>query len=495
MFLNVPLLVVCVCIVLVLTFYLFYWNRLLAFIFSLVLRLALWNQGEASVWVEFGTSASREKMAFYSYVLAGSFHFSTLAGRILIKDLRYHSSSQTFRIVKVQISWRYWIRGPAEEEDLSHARILGESGKQSAPLKCRIHITLQGLEWLMYNRTAAFDNVMSCMETDMPTTPAPTPAPGSTASVRKVFSRTSIFRDCMCFLANTELELIASRAIASILGPPLSLVSSIYKRTPKAIKRGMHWLQRQMPNLDPKDLLPISLEVLKGAITIGNASTPNLLVAEFQRAEGTYGIVEARSKHDQYKQVLNVRLQNPAVSYVANDRYTSPAADVGRAAHEHMHHAGEGAPLRRGSYLSFYSFQRMWLQLKLWRALSAAFTPSAKATQQGSTWTRGRGKKHRDEEMPPGVDFTTLEYAIERKILEASVVELLYYADVVGVVPSPEPGQPENSGESLDMFDIGNGDLPPEWGIDLVIRGGFIRYGPWADRQRWVFQNVCEKRL
>ena len=54
--------------------------------------------------------------------------------------------------------------------------------------------------------------------------------------------------------------------------------------------------------------------------------------------------------------------------------------------------------------------------------------------------------------------------------------------------------------ESLDPFDIGNGDLPPEWGIDLVVRGGFIRYGPWADRQRYgllfaddvrVLNNLC----
>ena len=52
--LNVLLLVVCVVIVVALVAYLFYWNRLLAFITSLTLRLALWNQGESSLWVEFG---------------------------------------------------------------------------------------------------------------------------------------------------------------------------------------------------------------------------------------------------------------------------------------------------------------------------------------------------------------------------------------------------------------------------------------------------------
>ena len=56
----------------------------------------------------------------------GSIHLSILGGRILIKDFTYHSSNQTIRVVKGQISWRYWIRAPADEDDLSHARVVGE---------------------------------------------------------------------------------------------------------------------------------------------------------------------------------------------------------------------------------------------------------------------------------------------------------------------------------------------------------------------------------
>lgn len=38
-------------------------------------------------------------------------------------------------------------------------------------------------------------------------------------------------------------------------------------------------------------------------------------------------------------------------------------------------------------------------------------------------------------------------------------------------------------------MDVGNGDLAPEWGIDLVIHGGQVNYGPWTDRQRFVLLN------
>ncbi|KAH9929533.1 uncharacterized protein BXZ73DRAFT_47994 [Epithele typhae] len=459
MLLNVGLLVVCVVLVIFLVLYLFYWNRFFAFIFSLILRLALWNQEESSIWLEFG-----------------SFHFSTLAGRILIKDLRYHSSNQTFRIVKVQASWRYWLRRPAEEEDLSHARVIGEEkqGMDSSPLGCRIHITLQGLEWFMYNRTSSFDNILSQLNVDIPTIPGHTPLQtDGTPSVRKIFSRTT--------------------APASILGSPLSLVSSIYKQTPRFFKTGADWLRSQMPKLDPKDLLPISIGVLKGAITIGNSSTPNLLIAEFQRADGTYGIVEARSKHDEHKQVMNFRLHNPSVSYVENDQYLSPMTEVGRRAHELVNRA-DGAPLRHSSYLSFSSFRRIWSQLKLWTLLvpldqTLKSTHYSMPVSHPQSWGRRKQQKNEDDETRPGGDAATREYAIERKILEANVVELLYYVDVVGLVPALEPGHQAQI-ESLDPFEIGNGDLPPEWGIDLVIRGGFIRYGPWADRQRALLQQA-----
>ena len=197
-------------------------------------------------------------------------------------------------------------------------------------------------------------------------------------------------------------------------------------------------------------------------------------------------MLQARSKHDLYKQVLNIKLQGPSVSYVENESYASPMSEIGRRTHEHVNRS-DTAPLRHSSYLSFQAFHRVWKHLRLWTTLPAP--PShAHSIPLGmshpQTWGRRKQHKSVDEETPLGADFATLEYAVERKILEANVLELLYYADVVGVVPPPAAGQ-EAQDESLDPFDIGNGDLPPEWGVDVVVRGGFIRYGPWADRQRY----------
>lgn len=35
--------------------------------------------------------------------------FSLLAGRLMVKDIRYYSTNQSIRIVKLNITWRYWF--------------------------------------------------------------------------------------------------------------------------------------------------------------------------------------------------------------------------------------------------------------------------------------------------------------------------------------------------------------------------------------------------
>lgn len=52
--LNYKLLIVCICIIIGLTLYLFYWNRFIGYTLSWILRLLFWDQGKASIWVDIG---------------------------------------------------------------------------------------------------------------------------------------------------------------------------------------------------------------------------------------------------------------------------------------------------------------------------------------------------------------------------------------------------------------------------------------------------------
>ncbi|KAF8906482.1 hypothetical protein CPB84DRAFT_389294 [Gymnopilus junonius] len=285
------LLIACICIVVALVLYFFYWNRFIAFIIGHAIRILFWNQERSSVWVEIG-----------------SIHFSLLTGRILLKDVRYHSSNQTIKIVKGQIQWRYWIRKPTSEEEI--ISVPGEHVKDSSRLwSCRIHLSFQGVECFLYNKTAAYDHILDQLERmNRPTS--------RTSSHQRFFSRFS------------------RQDSSSPFYPPSIVRASM--QVPESLKKAMAWFRHQLPTLDPKDLLPLGIDIQTGAIVLGNPSTPNLLVAEFRDALGTFGIAASKSRYDLYKQVLNLKFQKSLVRLVPNEDYVNPITALGAVIHDRI---------------------------------------------------------------------------------------------------------------------------------------------------------------
>jgi hypothetical protein len=82
----------------------------------------------------------------------------------------------------------------------------------------------------------------------------------------------------------------ASRLVGNV---PTSRVRNP-SSAPKFLRKFAHWLLGQLPDLNVKDLLPLSFEGLNGGIVCGNMSTSNILVAEFSRADGSFGTVMVR---------------------------------------------------------------------------------------------------------------------------------------------------------------------------------------------------------
>jgi hypothetical protein len=112
-------------------------------------------------------------------------------------------------------------------------------------------VSLQGFEWFLYNRTAAYDDIMSQMDKN------------GNLSERRKFTTASAD-------ATTEH----------------------FVRVPSFFKSALHRVKNQLPKLDPMDLFPIGVEGVQGVIVLGNRSTPYHLVSEFRRVEGTYGYVQ-----------------------------------------------------------------------------------------------------------------------------------------------------------------------------------------------------------
>ncbi|KIL66260.1 hypothetical protein M378DRAFT_192008 [Amanita muscaria Koide BX008] len=425
--LDKNVLISCIFLGLALVVYFFYWNRFLALVIGFFIRALYWNREGSRVWFDIG-----------------SIHFSLLAGRILLNNVSYYSGNQTIKIVKGQIQWRYWIRHPTDEGELSPPT--GEDPKPpSRPLSCRIQISLHGLEWFLYNRTAAYDDITSQME------------------------KTHDYSDGRRNSATNHMRTDSTTPInVSKLNRVLRILA--------VIRRAFQWIKNQLPSLDPMDLFPIGIESIKGVIILGNQSTPYLLVSEFQRAEGTYGYVAAKSNLDPYRTLLTVRFQRATVSYADNAAYVRPMTTVGKVANDCI--SQYTSPIEN---LHPHSFAKLWHQLKLF-----AFMEKYMTSQHGLWWQKMSLWKDQDKDEATviGADFMELEYAKEPKLLEAPIVDVSYYSDAPGQIPSASAFTDENT------KDLSNGDTDPEWGIDMVIYAGLIRYGPWADRQRADLQTL-----
>lgn len=76
------------------------------------------------------------------------------------------------------------------------------------------------------------------------------------------------------------------------------------------------------------------------------------------------------------------------------------------------------------------------------------------------------------------------EYAKITTVLDSSELQLCFYYDEPGCVPPSQDQLPS------DEVHLGNGDLSPEWGMDIEVTGGTVTYGPWADRQRGILQEM-----
>ena len=129
--LDTNFLVATILVVITLLFYILYWGKFLALLIGLALRVVLWNRGSSSAWIQIGASTHSHCLFTLLTPVSGSFHVSLLAGRVLLKDFCYHSSNQTFKIVKVQLRWQYWVRSLTHSEDIqAHG---GGEGPKCAP--------------------------------------------------------------------------------------------------------------------------------------------------------------------------------------------------------------------------------------------------------------------------------------------------------------------------------------------------------------------------
>ncbi|KAI8057143.1 hypothetical protein BDF22DRAFT_227395 [Syncephalis plumigaleata] len=375
-------LIFCIITVVIVVLYLFFFNRLVAFLLSYFLRLYTWRKHKAYVRIE-------------------SIQFGILAGRILFKNFQYVGENMSLSILQGHITFRYWlrtVRGHTATTDIDPA-----INQHDDNLPCRIMCTIEGLEVFLYNNTKAYKQAKRQLN------------PEDDGQNESQFERTATN---------------SSRAM-DIEKIKKYLDSSIFLK-----------------------LLPIQFDCRVGAVIIGNTRLESLLTIEFMSGNGVYTAAKAKSLLDYYQSQLIIQLARVRVSLREHADY----GHIDKAWH---------------NYTNLSQQRCGWF--KRW-----FLCHSSNASDGSTSEYEVEHTVKLDDKLPINRES---QYAAVADILECNQLDMVYYSDVVGTVP------PIDQHLSIENDKIGNGDIAPEWGLQLKMRDNLIQYGPWADNQRGQLQD------
>ncbi|KAI9789416.1 MAG: hypothetical protein M1816_006076 [Peltula sp. TS41687] len=478
--------------------FLFYFNRLFAALVSYGLRTYTWTK-------------------YRVYVDVQAIQVSLLAGRLFFKGLRYHGENETVLIQSGHITWRYWYRnvktidlarasGATGNESSNHTGTLEEQGgieSSVRSLPCRLEISVQGLEWYLYNRSAAYDALVLSILSQDGTHPRSKDGPDGVEQ-----GAACMEADSKCVSPREAKQQTRRSSLSSLnkfSGRFYRRLSNFLNKILQDNQEGQHLpspvlaAKNELSSFPLLKFLPVSIVCQKGAVVMGNENVRCILTVKFDKAAGEFDATNC-SPPDPFRQLINFHFTHPVMQMKPNLAHKESPS--GKAA------GGNKTNVNRASTSPAYASQRQQKLRKhhhFWKKSEPSYSDSLNPNNQlhfeGSRPLRMRSNAQRRwvglsrylEDRPnDGPDqWRSIEYGMCCTIIDSPGLSVSYYWDVASAVTHMD----DPSGEAKPKTAYINRGLPPKWGLDLAFEGGTINYGPWSDRHRLELQSIFFPRL
>ncbi|KAL9115260.1 MAG: hypothetical protein Q9227_001054 [Pyrenula ochraceoflavens] len=520
-----------VCGILV-VFFLFYFNRLFATLLSYGIRAYTWRRYKVFVDIK-------------------ALQISLLGGRIFFRGIRYHGKNETILIQGGYLTWKYWLRS-VRQIDYKRRRDVNSTTKEAnaessdgnsdatsprnssnaeqggfaatKDLPCRIAIFAQGVEWIVYNRSPAYDAILhsatlgsdkrgeddvqargaygASTSTEEPLQKTERRGSKLTKTRKEAPSHNSHSSSPQFQRQSQKLETYNEKKEA--LEHQSDVLSGVPAVSSSPSFGEQHYGAQQSQLPLALSLLPISIDCQKGAIVLGNENTRVILTTVFDRARGTID-AGAAGVQDLYKQIFDFDIIHPVVQMRPNPDFKQSQGSKA----EQLGATERDEPRRRRFFFSHQS-RRRWTKrlvhslrdlVPKFRSSVESFTPlpyddrssvpfnNSEGLRSDMPWL-GLDRYLDEEDRDDHAGWTSVEYARFSSIVDCPSINFTFYWDVPGLVlPRSTYEDDEDSLPKLLATDI-NGSVPPAYGLDITVRGGTINYGPWADRARTEIQNI-----
>ncbi|GAP91917.1 putative fermentation associated protein [Rosellinia necatrix] len=482
-------------------FFLLYFNRVVASIVSSVIRTYTWHR-------------------YRIYVDIQALQLSLLGGRLFFTGLRYHGNNETIIIQNGHITWSYWLRrvrdaqisstGPGSKADGDTASNTND-GRQKLP--CRINIAVSGLEWFVYNRSAAYDSIFTAMTNTMDG-PLPYDNPSNTNrggigggnhdDGHARLSRDDKFADDSArprqrlrrSMKESDIQKEGGARSRNHDSDEKDSSQPRYPNTPSSISsiagedvgEGADTLPLML------QLFPIRFECDTGALVMGNDHTKALLIVKAKSLSGEIDAAECQTV-DPYRQLFEINFEHPILQMAEHSGYKED--QLARAVREQQ----ATSESNDANHRSYFRRQRrkalghLRNLIPQWRKSVESFsvdsragiTPAEPPIPGLSHW-QGLSRYLNADDEDDKSRWSSLDYAAVNTVVDSPAGTLKLHWDV----PSKVSRSVKLQSSSVDPNspDYINGTAPPAWAISLALKGGVINYGPWADRQRAELQRV-----
>ena len=375
-------------------------------------------------------------------------------------------------------------------------------------LPCRIAIEARGLEWFIYNRSSAYDAILTRLAQSVDGTGSngsmtePRNAAQDHSSSSASLSEASRFTTAKNPQGPPQLEVVDDS------GEKLEELLNSFEKVPSAdtesrISSSAHQaVKRKLPFYS--SIFPVVVQCTRGAIVMGNENTHAVLVAKFDSAKG---LIDFRNSgpQDLYRQCFDFNFDRPTIELKPNQEFGETQLDYGSKLrqtegnldNEH-NRSYQFFDLRRARHTFFRSagviipyFNRSVESFAPENAKSSGSAAKPNNGDLGTGQNRWLGlSRYLDADVGGIADqerWKAIEYASAYTIVDSPAIAVSFFWDVPGVV-LPLSATPAHLRRGFGK-DI-NGSKPPEWGLDLKVNGGALNYGPWADRQRNDLQAI-----
>ena len=380
------------------------------------------------------------------------------------------------------------------------AEEFGGNGKRRR-LPCRVLVKSRGVEWFIYNRSPAYDAILQRMESqaevDHATAshsaqiPAKTSKPDSTTGY--CGSADLLHEEDLPSMSKENGERNGQDDNATADSAPRSMSTDSFAYYSNPISDALPIYL---------GILPVRIECNKGAVVMGNRNTRSILTAKFDSAAGQID-AGAAGALDQYKQSFDFGFSHPVIEFKHNKDYIEPQLTEGAKNFAMSRGSSDVKPGWFRNVDHRMSFRRILTSLHDYMpyrkgSIDSGSHPLPKSGghQRPSDENAGAYGQNRwlgltryldeDDDVIEQERWKAIEYGAFPTIVDSPEISMHIYWDVPGPIPHLQSTRDPPPGFETDI----NGDAPPDWVIELKVRGGTINYGPWADRQRADLQAV-----